>query len=73
MLGRRWKQLASLRRNSDFPRLLGEPKPSETSSSSSTSPVEMPSNSYAETLVLGLGETLDREYGSWEDVDYYFV
>lgn len=76
MLGRRWKQAGNLRCNPDCPRFIGEPKLLHSfSSDSSIMPprTEMSVYTYSETLVLGPGESLGREDGSWEDVNYYFV
>lgn len=76
MLSRHWKQLATLHRNPDCLRFIGEPELSDSSSSNSSNMlprVEMPSNTYTETFLLGLGGTLGREDGSWEDVNYYFM
>lgn len=78
MLGRLWKQLASLYRNPDCLKFVGDPESSESSSSSTNSSnmpprFQMPSKTYAATLLLGPGKSLGREDGSWEDVGYYFV
>lgn len=74
MRGRRWKQLANLWKNPECPQFIGEPESSYNSDSSTMPPrVAKPVYTLGETLVLGLGESLGREDGTWEDVDYYFV
>lgn len=76
MFGKRWKQIVNLGSKSNRPKFLIVPKPSESSSSNSS---DMPSNTHqrvftqSETLVLGHGNILGRDDGTWEDVDYYFV
>lgn len=69
----RWKQIANLRKNPNCSQFLGEPESDSFSSSTMPPRPAKPVYTLAETLVLGPGETLAGEDGSWKDVDYYFV
>lgn len=74
MRDRRWKQLANRRDSPDHPSLSVENESETSINSSFMSPkTAIPVYTVSETLVLGPGETLGRAYGSWEDVENYFV